>query len=95
MEGKPQKPRVVTSLVERIGSANYMNLFTYRVNHSLADVLAPGYWRNMQGLERCDRIVVSASCETDSPEHATLVVTATDPAGGALVELLREATGGK
>ena len=92
---RSKEPRANVPHVERIGSASYMNLFTYRVDHSLKAVLAEGYFKNYVGFERHDRIEVTCSCDTSKPEHALLVVTDSNPIGGVTVELLRGATEGK
>lgn len=86
---EPQKPRVNVSHVENISTVSYLNVFTYRTDHTLKEVLAEKYFNNMHGLERHDRIEITSSADAERPEHATLVVTAAELGVGVTVAVLR------
>ena len=96
-----EKPRTaVVDVLPLTAAGNGLNLWGHVTPHALADVLGPGYFDACQeanggGLYRHDRIVCTASAETGSPEHATLVVVDEDRAGGVRVEILKEAARGR
>ena len=52
------------------------NVFLYKTNHALEDVLGPNYFDGVIEAmpRRNDRIEVLASCDHLLPEHATLAV---------------------
>ena len=84
-----RKPVVAPNHMQNASNVSGMNFFSYVTAHALTDVLAPGYFNLMRGgLERFDRIEITASAERE-PEHATLIVTDASPSGGATVEVLR------
>ncbi len=97
VKDKTEKPRaVVVDVLPLTAAGNGLNLWGHVTPHALADVLGPGYFDACQaacggGLYRHDRIVCTASAETDSPEHATLVVVDAGRARGVRVEILKEA----
>lgn len=99
MKDTMEKPRAaVVDVLPLTAAGNGLNLWGHVTPHALADVLGPGYFdacheANGGGLYRHDRIVCAASAETDSPEHATLVVVDAD--GGVRVEILKEAARGR
>ena len=87
------KSRVGRNHLENTTNVLRLNTWSYLTEHSLMDLLSPGFFNLMVGaLGLWDRIVATASCETEKPEHATLVVTAVEQGAGVTVELLREAT---
>ena len=93
MEREPSKPRVDLGLLENISNVSWLNVRTYKTNDSLKDLLTDGYWKRASGMLKHDRIIVAASADTSTPENCTLVVTDSNPAGGATVGVLREAGG--
>ena len=91
-----RKPYASVVDVRRLSDAQGITLWGHLSPHAMADVLAPGYFdllteRRGGGLLPHDRIIVTASAETDSPEHATLIVVDTDNVAGVKVKLLVEA----
>ncbi len=92
----PAKPHANVQEVNRLSDTQGLTLWGHLTLHAMDSVLAPGYFdmlteRRGGGLERHDRIFVTASAETDSPEHATLSVIDTDNVAGVKVALLVEA----
>ena len=77
--------------MENTSNVSRLNLFTYRTHHTLKNLLEQGYFKNFAGLERHDRIIGTASCESERPEHFELVVTLASRSGGVTVEVLRGA----
>ncbi len=93
----PAKPRANVQEVNRLSDTQGLTLWGHITPHAMDSVLAPGYFdmlteRRGGGLERHDRIFVTAAAETDSPQHFTLVVVDTDYVAGVKVRLLVEAT---
>ena len=84
-----QKPMVNKSDMQNISNVSRLNVFSYRTSHALKDLLEHGYFKTYAGLERHDRIIGTASCEAERPEHFELVVTLASPSGGVSVALLR------
>ena len=76
-----EKPRAhVTEVTALTSQGNGLKLWGHVTPYTLANVLDAEYFQNCLevrggGLFRHDRIIITASAETDSPEHVTLVVT--------------------
>ncbi len=84
------RPRANHQDTPRLTAANVgIGVWGHLTTQLLETVLESGYFDLVQdGVERHDRIIVTASAESTVPEHATLVVTRSEPGHGVDVAVL-------
>ena len=76
IEDPDAQPYASMKEIELVGAGRFLRGWVMKTTDTLEDVLTPAYFDNVYelGFHPFDRIEVTASCESERPQNALLVV---------------------